>query len=162
MRFSLESVRMLLKHRPHLALVVNNDRVTLETGIEGICDPFASLSFEQRIIVEMTLQGWRKEYARGAVNIDSKRVIRGSIPTWADWSGSPWVAHHVSTFRAEMFKNLSCIHVTTMMHLALPPFWIADHPDEFEAVRRYGRWEDETTWLPPEVINSRSVWIERQ
>lgn len=128
--------------------------------LSEIHDPFANLSPEQRISIMLTIGEWKSKYRAGLVNLDTRRVIPGAIPTWADWSGCAWVDHECKSYRRQMFRN-GMMHICIYPHLALPPFWTPQHPNEIEAVRRYGHWSGFTTWVPPEVIKSRTVWIER-
>src|ERR1019366_4060825 len=124
-------------------------------------NPLFNLSPEQSVAVDYVLREWRNVYRTGAVMIDTSRYVPGSIPSWGHWSGSDWVVRHAVAFRSEQFRQLGYIHITMMLHLALPPFWVAEHPNEIEAAIMYGRWTDETHWIPPESICGESVWVER-
>src|ERR1019366_3376116 len=110
-------------------------------------NPLFNLSPEQSVAVDYVLRKWRNEYRQGAVNIDTGHYVPGKIPSWRHWSGSPWVEREANRFRTEEFKKIGSIHITMFLHLALPPFWIAEHPNEIESAIRYGQWKSETEWL---------------
>lgn len=117
------------------------------------------LSPEQFFAVWDTLQQWRDIYRSGAVSLDIKRIGSGAIPTWGCWSGSEWVERHADIYRAALFDQIGRRHVTNLMHLALPPAWVPSHPAEIQAKAMYGHWRDATTWIPPERLNGRTVWV---
>lgn len=128
-------------------------------------DELAKLSAEQWVTVWHTLEMWRAIYRHGnGVNLDISRLVPGAIPTWGDWSGCDWVRAQSCQHRAEMFKRHGEMHITTMMHLALPPGW--NHRPactaEVIAMSRYGFWKTEMDWIPPPDIASRTVWVERR
>lgn len=123
--------------------------------------PMATLSAEQYIAVFYVLQVWRGVYESHACNVNLTRDP--SIPCWSKWSGAAWVEHQANQFRADMFRRLGHIHISLMLHLALPPGWHL-HPlteAETDTMARYGHWSDETTWHSPAVIKGSSVWVER-
>lgn len=143
-------------------LVVNNDNPEpLNLTLMVPHDPMARLSSEQRLTVRHTLREWRNEFARGRVKINTTRRQIGAIPSWADWSGCAWVQRNASVYRSEMFARLTRWHITTLMHLALPPFWLDDDDIEKDCKARYGHWTDELNWIPPNVIKGTTVWLPR-
>jgi hypothetical protein len=98
--------------------------------------------------IDMVLGAWRGVYQSGDVNIDSKRYIPGSIPTWTEWSGSSWVAAREQRLKGLELNKLP-LPDEFWLHLSLPPGWTPDHPNEHKAMQQFGCWVSDTEWRPP-------------
>ncbi len=108
--------------------------------------------------VAAVLDSWREIHQNGDINIDATRYVPGSVPSWAQWSGSTWVAG-----REQRLKNLEeqklPISDECWLHLSLPPGWEPQHENEYRAAQQYGRWLSETEWQPPPGLQPNS-WRE--
>jgi hypothetical protein len=98
--------------------------------------------------VNAVLDGWRTSHQNGDSSIDATRYVPGSVPTWAQWSGSAWVAAREQRLRNFEKKRLP-VPDEFWLHLSLPPGWEPSHENEYQAAQQYGRWISETEWQPP-------------
>lgn len=125
------------------------------------------LSGEQFLTVFHTLQIWRgllnNPNSEMRVRIDRNPEQPEHLPSWGEWSGATWVSIQACQYRAEVFARPRQLHITLLMHLALPPTWHKDplSEREKETMRRYGYWRTVSDWVPPEITGSRSVWVDR-
>ena len=98
--------------------------------------------------IAAVLDAWRAIHRGGDINIDAKRYVPGSIPSWAAWSGSPWVAVRMRQLQAMEEQNLQ-VSDEIWLHFSLPPAWEPQHPAEHKVAQKWGRWLSETEWQPP-------------
>lgn len=98
--------------------------------------------------IAAVLDGWRAIHRSGDTNIDTKRYIPGSIPTWTEWSGSSWVAARQQRLEAMEDQKLQ-MPDEIWLHFSLPPGWEPQHQNEHRAAQKWGRWLSETDWQPP-------------
>jgi hypothetical protein len=99
----------------------------------------------EKLQIIWTLFVWRlvRRFSSN-VRIDTTRYVPGSIPTWAEWSGSSWVA------RQERYLKSTAVNSSLVrLHLSLPPRWPVETESERDAIDHYGRWMSETIWMPP-------------
>jgi len=99
------------------------------------------------IQITLILLSWRlvRRFSKN-IRIDTKCYVPDSIPSWSEWSGSPWVAEREMRLRQSTSTELS---PEVQLHLALPPGWEPQTDRTREVVRQYGRWISETRWKPP-------------
>jgi hypothetical protein len=107
------------------------------------CEPF-TLAPDHKLSVKGILLCWRGIYTNGGLRLDTTRYVPGSVPTWAQWSGSRWVQA-----RQDAINESWVGEEELCLHLALPPGWLAELPNEIEQLEKYGRWTSETEWEPP-------------
>ena len=114
--------------------------------------------------VAAVLDGWRAIHQNGDINIDATRYVPGYVPSWAQWSGSTWVAGREQRLRVLEEQKLP-ISDECWLHLSLPPGWEPQHENEYRAAQQYGRWLSATEWQPPpgrqptswrEIVNSQT------
>jgi hypothetical protein len=98
--------------------------------------------------VVAVLDSWRAIHQAGDINIDVTRYVPGSVPPWAQWSGSTWVAGREQRLKYLEEQKLP-ISDECWLHLSLPPGWEPQHENEYRAAQQYGRWLSETEWQPP-------------
>lgn len=126
-------------------------------------DPLAVLSPEQILTVMPILLDWRRLNKIAAVRCRLQRIQLGAIPTWGIWSNIEWVKQQSTIYRRDHIERPGYVHVSLMMHLALPPGWYKKTAcqAEADAQRRYGYWKNELTWIPPKIVDGTEVWIRR-
>jgi hypothetical protein len=98
--------------------------------------------------VATVLDSWRAIHQNGDINIEATRYVPGSVPTWAQWSGSTWVAGREQRLR-DLEEQKLPISDECWLHFSLPPGWEPQHENEYSAAQQYGRWLSETEWQPP-------------
>lgn len=127
-------------------------------------DPLARLSGAQVAEVMPILLKWNRLLLTGvARNVQSRRTEMGGMPTWSNWSNNDWVKTLSVAHRTEMFQRRNEIHISLLLHLALPPGWYRGNASKLEAdtQRRYGYWQNEKVWVPPKVVHGEGVWIQK-
>lgn len=131
--------------------------------IADIPEHLAGLSTEQYLSVFGLLESWKVAMRLSNVPPTIERVEPGVIPCWGRWSHNSWVYQQALQYRAEVFKRPIQMHISMLLHLALPPLWHLDieSDQEKETMRQYGFWRSVTEWVPPEVIIGRTVWVVR-
>ena len=108
------------------------------------------LTPDHKLSVVGILRCWRGIYTNGGLRLNTTRHIPGSVPSWAEWSGSPWVQARRSAINESWAGDEELC-----LHLALPPGWRAEHPNEIEALKKHGRWVSEIEWEPPAWLSAR-------
>lgn len=114
------------------------------------------LSADQYTAVADSLSIWRRYLHNGTIDIKTDRIA-GQYPTWAEWSGCPWV---LSNFKAACIRNDNrSVHILTLMHHAIPPHCRVVTEDDFVRHLTYGFWQDSRIWIPPHRINGSGLWV---
>ena len=108
------------------------------------------LTPDHKLSVVSILMCWRGIYTNGGLRLNTTRYIPGSVPPWGEWSGSPWVQARRATLNESWAGEEELC-----LHLALPPGWPAEHPNEIKTLEKYGRWLSETEWEPPAWMAAR-------
>jgi len=74
----------------------------------------------------------------------TRQAHLGTIGSWAEWSGSIWVA---ARKRSIQEKGVTCFEAH--YHCSLPPGLEPRTQRDYDIIRDYGRWISETEWAPP-------------
>jgi hypothetical protein len=91
------------------------------------------------------LLAWCAIHAEGRLRVDTTpQVHLGTIGSWAEWSGSSWVA---ARKRSIQEKGVTCFEAH--YHCSLPPGVEPRTQQDHDITRKYGRWISETEWAPP-------------
>lgn len=109
---------------------------------------FEQLAKVQEVEISNVLAAWRRVHGSGHARINTDRLASGVIPSWRQWSGSPWVAAREQRIRQFESRKLP-VPDEVCLHLALPPGWQPQNENEHNAIRFCGRWLSETEWEPP-------------
>jgi hypothetical protein len=108
------------------------------------------LTPDHKLSVIGILKCWRGIYTNGGLRLDTTKYIPGSVPSWAHWSGSPWVKARYDAINESWAGDEELC-----LHLALPPGWPTEHPNEIKSLEKYGRWISDTEWEPPAWVVAR-------
>ena len=102
--------------------------------------------------IDQVLKAWRGIYAEGGLKIDTTRYIPGVSITWAQWSGSRWVAKMEQQYRdAEPDKPLP---KNSTLHFAFAPGEEPITGRDRDLIRENGRWVSETEWDFPDYVKA--------
>jgi hypothetical protein len=100
---------------------------------------------EEGLLLNDILLAWRAIHAEGRLQVDiTPQVHLGTIGSWAEWSGSSWVAARKRSIQA---KGVTCFEAH--YHCSLPPGFEPRTQRDYDIIRDYGRWVSETEWAPP-------------
>jgi hypothetical protein len=103
----------------------------------------------EAMTTQETLAAWRAIYAQGGSKIDTARYIAGVQPTWAEWSGSRWVAIMAQQYNDDESHGRT-LPENTVLQLAFAPDAEPETEEDYELIRKHGRWISHTEWEPPE------------
>jgi hypothetical protein len=91
------------------------------------------------------LMVWLAIHAEGRIRIDTTQEVHlGTIGSWAEWSGSQWVAARRRSIQERGVKTFEA-----HFHCSFPPGREPETERDHEIIRKYGRWLTATHWVPP-------------